>query len=226
MIGWLQGQRIDNWKQSQKQGVVLSCAGVGYEVQLIPRYLTLICSLQELTLWIHHVKREDGETLYGFQTRTERDLFRKLIAVSGVGPQMAMALLEKIQVDEMVSAIINGDINTLSKAQGVGKRTAERLSIELRSKLEDLNGLIREFPTIEQKQSKDIPFASSSLNDLHDTLKALGYEDIEIRKAINEVASKFNSEINSEKPVSISTTNDFEGLLKASLIWLSNESGR
>ena len=225
MIGWLQGQRIDNWKQSQKQGVVLSCSGVGYEIQLIPRYLSLIASLEELTLWIHQVKREDGESLYGFETRTERDLFRKLIAVNGVGPQMAMALLEEVQVEELVSAIISEDTNTLSKAQGIGKRTAERLSVELRNKLEDFNRLESEFPSVKKRQSQNIPCNSSNLYELHNTLKTLGYEDIEIRRAVDAVASKTASEITSKEPVSAASMNDFEGLLKESLIWLSNESG-
>ena len=75
MIGWLNGNRIGNWKQSQKQGIVLNCSGVGYEVQLIPRYLSTIYSVKELSVWIHHVKREDGENLYGFETVRERDLF-------------------------------------------------------------------------------------------------------------------------------------------------------
>ncbi len=226
MIGWLQGQRVHNWKQSLKQGVVLSCSGVGYEIQLLPRYLALNCELKELTLWIHHIKREEAESLFGFQTRTERDLFRKLIAVNGVGPQMAMALLEEVQAKELVTAIISADIHTLSKAQGVGKRTAERLSIELRHKLEEFNDLDNEISTLEDKALQELPFKSTLISELHSTLKAIGYEEVEIRRAVREVANEYQSDPNSEIPGSITPIQDFEGVLKASLIWLSNESGQ
>ena len=224
MISWLQGKRIDNWQQSQKQGIVLDCTGVGYEVQLLPRQLALACSVEELTLWIHHVKREDGDSLYGFTAKAERDLFRKLIAVNGVGPQIAMALLEENQVDELISAIIGEDIPTLTKAQGIGKRTAERLSIELRHTLNKLNGLRNSLTTTEDKQFQSPSIESSILLELQGTLKALGYEDIEINRAIQKVATNNPIKEHPQEQVSRANSKDFEGLLKASLIWLSNES--
>ena len=79
MIAWLQGEKVDIWQQGLKQGIVLGCSGVGYEIQLLPRHFSTLGSIEKLTLWIHHLKREEGETLYGFQARAERDLFRKLI---------------------------------------------------------------------------------------------------------------------------------------------------
>ena len=174
MISWLQGQRIDNWQQALKKGIVLACSGVGYEVQLLPRYHSLVCSDKDLTLWIHQVKREDGENLYGFQTKSERDLFRKLIGVSGVGPQIGMALLEEIQLDELVLSIIQQDLYTLSKAQGVGKRTAERLVIELSHKLSEFDVTTHTGPLKENKEHHKLPFSNSIINELQRTLKSLG----------------------------------------------------
>ena len=114
MIGWLHGERLDNWKQSQKQGIVLACSGVGYEVQLLPRHHLLIASVEKVTLWVHQIKRDDGESLYGFKTKEERNLFRILIAVNGVGPQIAMSLLEDNEINDLVKAIIDEDAYELT----------------------------------------------------------------------------------------------------------------
>ncbi len=224
MIGWLNGHRIGNWKQSLKQGIVLNCSGVGYEVQLIPRYLSTIYSVEDLSVWIHHIKREDGENLYGFETVIERDLFRKLIAVNGVGPQMAIALLEEIEINELIEAIIREDVKTLTKAQGVGKRTAERLSIELRNKLKDFDGFACTTTPHEADNTREILSQSSELNELIETLRGLGYEEMEIINAIRETVRESGTQKNSVKPVSTTTIEDFDESLKACLLWLSNES--
>ncbi len=224
MISWLQGQRIENWQQSQKQGIVLACSGIGYEIQLLPSYLSSICTVNELTLWIHQVKREDAEILYGFHTKVERDLFRILIGVSGVGPQTAMALLEESQVEGIVSAIIHEDICTLTKAQGVGKRTAERLSIELRHKLTEFNNITTDINSLESEKILDLPFKNFSINNLQETLQSLGYEDFEILRAIRAVTDKFPPEVSKNDPDSTKSLKNETDLLKASLIWLSNES--
>ena len=224
MIGWLQGQRLDNWKQSLKQGIVLACSGVGYEIQLLPRHLVLIRSIEAMTLWIHQVKRDDGENLYGFQTKKERDLFRLLIGVSGVGPQIGMALLEESQVDDLIGAIIDEDICTLSKAQGVGKRTAERLAIELRHKLSEFNYIENEISPVEGKDSGEIPLQGSYIKELHETLRALGYEDVEIRRALRATTNEVKSKENQGTPDLTAPFEVTEGLLKACLVWLSNES--
>jgi len=224
MIGWLQGQRLDNWKQSLKQGIVLACSGVGYEIQLLPRHLVLIRSIEQVTLWIHQVKRDDGESLYGFHTKKERDLFRLLIGVSGVGPQIGMALLEESQVDDLIGAIIDEDICILSKAQGVGKRTAERLAIELRHKLSEFNYIKNEISPVEDKDSGELPLHGSYINELQETLRALGYEDVEIRRALRATTNKMKSKNNLGAPDLQAPFEGTEALLKACLIWLSNES--
>ena len=224
MISWLQGQRLDNWEQAVKRGIVIACSGVGYEVQLLPRYLALICKDKELTLWVHQVKREDGESLYGFQTKAERDLFRKMIGVSGIGPQIGMALLEEIQVELLVSSIIQGDIDKLSKAQGVGKKTAERLVIELRNKLSEFDAAIDVITKQQDQASDEHRLTSSMISELQEALKSLGYEQDEIKAVIHAIENDYNSNTTS-KSLDLSKHHmDFEYLLKASLLWLSNDS--
>ena len=134
MIGWLQGERIQAWEQGGRHGLVIACAGVGYEVQLTRRDQTSL-SGDSCTLWIHQVHREDGSHLYGFPFQMDRDLFRTLIGVNGVGPQVALSLLDSCTAADLVTAIIEGDLKRLTQAQGVGKRTAERIAVELRDRL-------------------------------------------------------------------------------------------
>ena len=135
MIGWLQGEKVENWHHGNRQGVLIVCGGVGYEVQTTSRHLNEIDCLENPTLWIHHLQREDLQTLFGFPNKSERDLFRLIIGVNGVGPQLALALLNTFRVDELTKIIVHSEIKILCEAQGVGKRIAERLIIELRAKL-------------------------------------------------------------------------------------------
>ena len=108
MIGWLQGERIQSWEQGGRRGVVIACGGVGYEVQLTSRDQNRQMDGAGCTLWVHQVQRDDGSTLFGFCEQQERDLFRILIGVNGVGPQMALALLDCSRVEELVAAIVDG----------------------------------------------------------------------------------------------------------------------
>jgi len=225
MIGWLEGERLDNWKQSQKQGIVLACSGVGYEVQLLPRHHLLISSLKKVTLWIHQIKRDDGENLYGFKTREERNLFRILIGISGVGPQMAMSLLEENDIDGLVIAIIQEDISKLSSAQGIGKRTAQRLTIELRDKLGEFSEKSNVESLPNYTDIKELPFQRDVIDDVQNTLKTLGYEDFEIQKVTRVLGNDFHFKKNGNPNAIKTKDEDIEALLKASLLWLSNESG-
>ncbi|MEI7666432.1 MAG: Holliday junction branch migration protein RuvA, partial [Synechococcaceae cyanobacterium ELA263] len=111
MIGWLQGQLAEPWQQANRYGALLICQGVGYELQFSPRHWRQLPPVGvELALHIHHSIREDGWSLYGFPLRHERDLFRELVAVSGVGPQMALGLLGTMTPEELVRAIIQADL--------------------------------------------------------------------------------------------------------------------
>ena len=218
MIGWLQGERIEHWSQGGRQGLVISCAGVGYEVQLASRYLQPLSTGKICTVWIHQVQREDGSSLFGFPDRRERDLFRVLIGVNGVGPQMGLALLECCKAEELIEAIINGDLRRLTQAQGVGKRTAERLAVELRDRLSawssqdehDSSGL----SLVDRSDLKELPIQPDPLQDLQLTLSALGYEDLEIRRAMRAVATGAD----------VPSPDDGDGWLRASLRWLNRPS--
>ena len=137
MISWLKGQVIKNWEISSKKGIILNVGGVGYEVQLLPKQIDLINNSKTVELWIHQINREDSTNLYGFNEVNQRDLFRKIISVNGIGPQIGLSLIEDFDVYKLVEAIEENDLSLLTKSQGIGKRIAERLVVELKNKLQE-----------------------------------------------------------------------------------------
>ena len=193
MIGWLRGQVAEPWRSGHRCGLLLICGGIGYEVQLTLRqWARLPAAGGDLTLHTHHSVREDGWTLFGFGDRQERDLFRDLVAVSGVGPQMALALLGAMEVDELVRAIASADLRRLSQAPGVGKRTAERLAVELRGKVQErYPQLLTDEPSLDDAGAKDSEaniLGQAHRSEVELTLGALGYEPLEIQRAWRAVA--------------------------------------
>jgi Holliday junction DNA helicase RuvA len=197
MIGWLQGQIAEPWQHASRCGVLLICHGVGYEVHLSARHWReLPPPGSDLTLHVHHTVREDAWMLYGFPERPERDLFRELVAVSGIGPQMALALLGALRMEDLIRAIVHGDLRLLTQAPGVGKRTAERLSVELRQRLHQ-----RFLGLVDAAALADLDLAAAAMPGSHPpggdlreevqiTLTALGYEPLEIHRALRAVAAQ------------------------------------
>jgi Holliday junction DNA helicase RuvA len=214
MIGWLRGEVVDPWQQASRCGLLLICQGVGYEVQISQRlWVRLPPEGSALTLHVHQSIRDDGWTLFGFESRPERDLFRELVAVSGVGPQMGMALLGAMRMEELVTAIVEGDGRRLSQAQGVGKRTAERLCLELRQKLpQRFTPLVPELAADGLGQASGDPALAGGAKgeEIHSTLLAMGYDHREILAALRAVASQ-----------GLDSTADAERWLGDCLRWLS-----
>jgi holliday junction DNA helicase RuvA len=190
MIGWLQGELADPWQQDKRSGLLLVCHGVGYEVQVSQRqWQRLPTAGSALALHIHQAVRDDGWTLYGFAARHERDLFRELVGVSGVGPQMALGLLGCLEPEALVQAIVQADLRRLCSAPGVGKRTAERLAVELRARLQQrFAGQL-----LAAEAEGDLPASHELAHEQRDevqlTLSALGYEALEVHRALRAVAA-------------------------------------
>ena len=187
MISWLKGEIVYTWKISSKQGVVLNVGGVGYEIQLLPTQIVESKDTNKTELWIHQIDREDGTSLYGFNEINKRDLFREIIGVNGIGPQIGMSLLEDFEVNELVNAIENKESNLLTKTQGIGKRIAERLIVELRNKLKRF---IDSNETNYNNKKEIVPNQFSKyIDEIYLILNSLGYVDNEIKDSIKIITT-------------------------------------
>jgi Holliday junction DNA helicase RuvA len=156
--------------------VLVDCNGVGYEVQVsMNTFYNLPVLGQPVTLLTHFVVREDAQLLYGFGEEAERAAFRELIKVSGVGPRTALAVLSGMSVAELAQAITQQEMGRLIKAPGVGKKTAERLLLELKGKLgADLGAA----------SAAGAVVANDAQADILQALLALGYNDREAAAAL------------------------------------------
>jgi Holliday junction DNA helicase RuvA len=176
MIGRLTGTLIEK----RPPRLLLDIGGVGYEVEAP---MTVFYSLPEagveLTLHTHFVVREDAQLLFGFDSRYERELFRSLIKVNGVGPKMALAILSGIEADRLAACIRAQDITSLVKVPGIGKKTAERLVIEMSDRLDKLDGapaaVAGRVPVVGAPDARDDAIAA---------LEALGYRNKDASAAV------------------------------------------
>ena len=190
MIGSLRGTLIDK----RPNQVLLEVAGVGYVVQIPLATFTSLAALHsENTLLIHTHVREDQFSLYGFLTAREKHCFELLISASGVGPSLALKILSGMGLDELIPAIRKGDLAQLVRIPGVGRKTAERMVVELRDKLAAVDVPEAGKPSTRSQLESDV--ASALVN--------LGYDDRVVENAIAKSRSTVG--------------NDFESLLRASL---------
>ena len=187
MICWLKGKLIQNWHISSRKGVVINVGGIGYEVQLLSKQIVIIDKTIEKEFWIHQITREDCTNLYGFNEINERDLFRKIISVNGIGPQIGMALLDDLEVDQLVNAIERNDVNLLTKSQGIGKRIAERLIVELRNKLQQF--IDNKETYINNNKSNTSFYFEQYLDEIKSILNSLGYVESEIKDSIELITT-------------------------------------
>ncbi|MGN1325538.1 MAG: Holliday junction branch migration protein RuvA [Candidatus Spyradenecus sp.] len=123
-------------------GIVLECGGVGYALTVpLSTFDRLPATGQEASLEIHHLVREDDQLLFGFASERERTFFRALLGITGIGPKLALAVLSGLTPGELAAAIAEGDVRRLSSISGVGKKTAERIIVELKDKIDPLEAM-------------------------------------------------------------------------------------
>ena len=171
MYEYLKGKLVE----SAPGRITLDIGGVGYSI-LIPlnNYSKLPQTGSEIFFYILQVIREDAHTLFGFLTRGERELFKKLNDVSGIGPKTALALIGHMEASDLQIAISQGNLSLLCKVPGIGKKTAERLIVDLRD-------------AIKKTSLADIKGASPLTSDALNALVNLGYNPLHAQKAIHEV---------------------------------------
>jgi Holliday junction DNA helicase RuvA len=174
MIAHLRGKLIARHPNQ----VIVDAMGVGYDVTIsVPTFSELPPAGGEIALHIHTHVREDQIALYGFLRPEEKHLFEKLISVSGIGPKLAITILSGMPTDEMTSAIRGNDVARLTKIPGIGRKTAERMVLELRDKL----------PAVGTDQVHVLPSLSAVQEDVLSALMNLGYQRASAEKAIGSV---------------------------------------
>ncbi len=164
---------------------IVESGGIGYRLTIpLSTYTRLPALEKPVQLFLSHVVREDSETLYAFLSREERDLFELLITISGIGPKTALAIIGHMEMGAFQRAISNADVRLLSKIPGIGKKTAERLVIEMRDKFKG------------GKKEKTVLLSSAGdlIGDAMNALLHLGYNPLEAQKALHAVMEERKEE--------------------------------
>ncbi|MBI2138146.1 Holliday junction branch migration protein RuvA [Candidatus Woesearchaeota archaeon] len=193
MIGQIQG----NLSFKKNDRLIVDVQGVGYEITIPASTFYKLPDLGlKVNLYIHTHVREDNIQLYGFLSALEKECFQLLMTVSGVGPKVALSIMSELSPQDMTQSILTSNLSRLSAITGIGKKTAERLVLELKEKVKKLSTVI---------VASDAPMASGVFNDLVSALTNLGYKSIEIDRTIHAIREQLTDK------------NKFEDLLKASL---------
>ena len=180
MIGSLRGSVLERLDDGR---VLIEVSGIGYLVTVTPRTLAELEPTSPVFLYIHHHIREDAQTLFGFLRRDERAAFDILIATHGIGPALAVAILGTHAPTALVDIVAGNDLGALTLVPGVGKKTAERLLVELRNRLN--------LPMLDPYTATG---AGSAVGDVREALAGLGYDPAEIREAMRELSDSASAE--------------------------------
>ena len=221
MISWIKGELVSSWQANNKFYILINCQGLGYEIQTLESVVIDInknkISEKEIILWLKHIKKEDSDMLFGFNSKDQRDFFTQILNIKGIGSQIGMSLLSKFSLNQLITAISINDKKSISSVPGIGQKMTERIILELKSKVitkqiekDNLN------KSYFLKENRDL---DSIFEDIDLTLQSLNYPKKEIKnlfpKLINNIK---NNNLSLEKD-SIS----FESLLKEAMKYLDKQ---
>lgn len=172
--------------------IVVESNGIGYKISAGTKTISHLCSQSgNVKVFTYMSVSENGISLIGFEKHSQLKLFYRLINVSGIGPKAAMNILESIEINELITAIVTSDIDSLSKAPGVGKKTAQRIVLELKDKL-TTEEITANFEQTEINDILDVT-TNSSKSDAVEALESLGYSRSEAVKAVSSVYKESDS---------------------------------
>ena len=195
MIYSLHGSVEDTLAQS----LVIHVNGVGYLVQCTIQTAGKYKVDDDISLIVYHHIREDAQVLYGFETAHERGFFERLIGISGIGPKAALAILSSIAIPDLISAIQTENIMLITQCPGIGKKTAERMVIELKDKVQEMAGA----PTIIEKDQPEPSPIQQDSEDIVLALRQLGYQKEEIKRGFMKHAKELATVENIEDQIKI-----------------------
>jgi Holliday junction DNA helicase RuvA len=179
MIGFLKGSLL----QKQPPFLLMDVNGVGYELEApMSTFYDLPAELEPVSLYVHLVVREDAQLLYGFSDQGQRELFRSLLKINGVGPRVGLAILSTLSTSEFASCIQNEDAATLTRVPGIGKKTAERMIIDMRDRILSLD-----ISSALPGETAPLTGADNPVQDAIGALIALGYKPAEASRAVDAI---------------------------------------
>ena len=219
MISWIKGELVSSWQANNKFYILINCQGLGYEIQTLASVIfdidTNKSSKKEIIIWLKHIKKEDSDMLFGFNSKEQRDFFIEILNIKGIGSQIGMSLLNKFSVNQLINAISNNDKKSISSVQGIGQKMTDRIILELKSKVitkqiekENLNG--NNF----LEENKDL---DSIFKDIDLTLQSLNYSKKEIKNLFPKLINNIKNSSLDKKSIS------FENLLKEAMNYLDHK---
>jgi len=220
LISWISGEILELWQSNQKFFILINCQGLGYEIQIIEPFFIKLktnqCSNKNIILWIKHIKKEESDLLFGFESKDQKKFFIEILNIRGVGSQIGMSILNKLSISEIINAVKTQNKKVIGSIPGIGQKMTERLILELKNKFK--NEI-----EIKEEKSKDAfeiidPEINQMMDDLKLTLKSLNYTKNEIEKTILIILKETNNLTNKEKNTS------FEYLLKLAMNYIDNNS--
>ena len=199
MIAFVRGTAVDMTENS----VIVETGGIGYEIYMTGTDLSQIHMGEEIKIHTYFNVREDAMQLYGFRSKDDLQMFKLLLGVNGVGPKAAVGVLAGITADELRFAILSDDVKTLSKAPGIGKKTAQKLILELKDKMKLEDAFEIKLAHEQEKAAAGLGEVSDGRQEAVEALVALGYSSTDALRAVRKVTDV--------------APDDVEGLLKAAL---------
>ena len=199
MIAFVRGTAVDMTENS----VIVEAGGIGYEIYMTGTDLSQIHMGEEVKIHTYFNVREDAMQLYGFRSKDDLQMFKLLLGVNGVGPKAAVGVLAGITADELRFAILSDDVKTLSKAPGIGKKTAQKLILELKDKMKLEDAFELKLAHEQEKVVAGLGEISDGRQEAVEALIALGYSSTDALRAVRKVTDV--------------APDDVEGLLKAAL---------
>lgn len=199
MIAFVRGTAVDMTENS----VIVEAGGIGYEIYMTGTDLSQIHMGEEVKIHTYFNVREDAMQLYGFRSKDDLQMFKLLLGVNGVGPKAAVGVLAGITADELRFAILSDDVKTLSKAPGIGKKTAQKLILELKDKMKLEDAFELKLAHEQEKAVVGLGEISDGRQEAVEALVALGYSSTDALRAVRKVTDV--------------APDDVEGLLKAAL---------
>ena len=211
---------VETWQTNQKFFVLINCQGIGYQIQILETFFLKLntnpTSYKIIILWIKHIKKEDSDLLFGFNSREQKNFFIEILNIRGVGSQIGMGILNKFSISELVNAINTQNKKLISSVPGIGQKMTERLILELQSKFKN------ELQIEEEKNKNEYliknPEINKMIEDLNLTLSSLNYTKNEIKSIFPIIIKEIDSISKKEKNIS------FENLLILSMNHLNKNS--